>query len=104
MEDSDKKEVAKNAAKAAHAKADQLAKEIKAMENKKRQEVAKQAPPPPADKKMAFDAWYALRGSSIPAQHMKEILRADFKARGLSDMETLQRYDAALVQYGVKAK
>lgn len=103
MEEDDKKEQVAKAASERKRQAD-LAKEIKAMEAKKREEALKQAPPPAAEQKMHFDGWYALRGGSIPAQHMKEILRADFKARGCSDMETLQRYDAALIQYGVKAK
>jgi hypothetical protein len=81
----------------------QLAREIKVMENKKRQEALAKSPVA-MEQKMHFDAWYALRNSSIPGQHMKEILRADFKARGLSDQETAARYDAALVKYGVKLK
>lgn len=98
MEESDKKEQPK-----APRNSD-LAKEIKAMESKKRQEAAKQAPPAAVEQKIHFDGWYALRGASIPAHHMKEILRADFKGRGLKDQETIACYDAALVQYGVKAK
>jgi hypothetical protein len=80
-----------------------LAKEIKAMELKKRQEALSKSPAA-MEQKMHFDAWHALRASSIPGHHMKEILRADFKARGLGDKETVIRYDAALAQYGVRLK
>jgi len=81
-----------------------LAKEIKAMESKKRQEAMKQVPPPPVEQKVMFDQWHAMRSASIPSHHMKEILKADFAGRGLGNRETMARYDAALVKYGVKLK
>lgn len=81
-----------------------LAKEIKAMESQKRAQAMKSAPAPAVEQKVHFDGWYALRGQFIPKQHMKEILRADFNGRGLSDMESVARYDAALVKYGVRVK
>ena len=49
-----------------------------------------------------FDAWYALRKLRIPKHHHKEILKADFKARGLGQQESMQDFDAALEKYGVK--
>ena len=51
---------------------------------------------------MEFDAWYAIRGVAIPAHHHREILKADFRARGVSRMATLEDYDKALLAYGVK--
>lgn len=52
--------------------------------------------------KVDFDGWYALRGPRIPKHHHKEILRADFTARGLGQCESLEDFDAALNRYGVK--
>lgn len=52
--------------------------------------------------KLDFDAWYAARAARIPKHHRKEILRADFTARGLGQCESLADFDSALNQYGVK--
>ena len=52
--------------------------------------------------KVDFVVWFAMREKRIPAQHMREIIWADFKARGLTDQESLETFDAALVAYGVK--
>jgi hypothetical protein len=52
--------------------------------------------------KIEFDAWFAIREHRIPKQHRKEIIKADFKARGLRDAEQVADYDAALEKYGVK--
>lgn len=49
-----------------------------------------------------FNVWFAMREKKIPVQHLKEILWADFKGRGLSGQETVATYDAALAKYGVK--
>lgn len=49
-----------------------------------------------------FDGWWATRRSKIPEHHRKEIIRADFKGRGLSDSETMEDFDAALKLYGLK--
>lgn len=51
---------------------------------------------------VAFDMWYAMRHKLIPLQHYKEILKADFKGRGLKETETLEAFDQALRKYGVK--
>lgn len=48
-----------------------------------------------------FDTWYTLRVSKIPSHHYKEILKADFKARGIKDLDTLDNFDIALKKYGV---
>ena len=55
----------------------------------------------PAEPKLDFDTWYALRKDMIPSQHHKEIIRADFYARGLDENETEKTFDAALAKYGV---
>jgi hypothetical protein len=51
---------------------------------------------------LEFDVWLAMRKSKIPAQHHREILLADFRARGLSLRETEQAYDDALAAYGIR--
>jgi hypothetical protein len=56
----------------------------------------------PKPAKVAFEIWYAMREKAIPQQHYKEIIKADFKGRGLKDYETLESFDKALVKYGVK--
>ena len=72
-----------------------VAKEIKVVEVKK--EKPKKVIP-----KYEFDVWYATRRKDIPAMHRKEILKANFKAQGLGKEETFERYDAALLEYGVR--
>jgi hypothetical protein len=52
--------------------------------------------------KVAFDAWWAMNEKNIPAHHHKEIVQADFSARGLTSMETTQAYNEALKKYGLK--
>ena len=53
---------------------------------------------------IAFDAWWAMNEKRIPVQHRKEIIKADFRARGLSMKETANTYNDALKVYGVKLK
>lgn len=49
-----------------------------------------------------FNVWFVMREKRIPAQHLREIVLADFKARGLSKQETVETYDRALAAYGVR--
>lgn len=49
-----------------------------------------------------FDGWWAARATKIPGHHHKEIIKADFRGRGLSMMETMEDYDDALKDYGLK--
>lgn len=53
---------------------------------------------------VSFDVWWAITSKKIPAQHKKEIIAADFKARGLSNNETLSAFNTALDKYGVNIK
>lgn len=81
--------------------------EIKAMERKKREAAHKAAAAKPmsnSDKEVSFDEWYMMRSASIPKNHRKEVLKADFKGRGLGNKAELSRYDEALEKYGVKLK
>jgi hypothetical protein len=75
--------------------------QIKAMETKKREETA---PAIEAEAEVSFDSWFHQRSKQIPKIHMKEILIADFKARGLGSNATMGAYDKALNLYGVKLK
>jgi len=51
---------------------------------------------------VGFDVWFAMRERKIPAQHLREIIWADFRGRGLSNRETVAVFDAALAKYGIK--
>jgi hypothetical protein len=64
--------------------------------------IREEVPAEESQPKLDFDGWYAMRGPRIPKHHHKEILRADFSARGLGQCETLADFDGALNQYGVK--
>ena len=74
-----------------------LAAEIKKMEEAKRK-----VAPIKQDIKMSFNSWYHQRKQSIPKQHLKEILWADFDARGIKEQSTVDEFDRALALYGVK--
>lgn len=56
----------------------------------------------PEEEKVEFDSWWAARSSMIPAIHLKEIIKADFKGRTLSDLESMEAFDMALEKYGIK--
>lgn len=75
--------------------------QIKEMEAKKREE---SAPTVEVEQEVTFDSWYHQRKPLIPACHMKEILMADFQARGVKSMATMAAFDKALELYGVKLK
>lgn len=76
-----------------------LQKEIKEMELEKRKTIETKEEKVNA---ISFDTWWFLRSSKIPSNHMKEIITVDFKARGLSQEETVEAYDEALSKYGIK--
>lgn len=76
---------------------DDLKAKIKEMEEKKREAV-----PVKMDKKVSFDSWYHQRSKSIPKQHLKEILAADFQSRGIKGDATMEEFDRALKLYGVE--
>lgn len=78
-----------------------LKEEIKEMEQKKREEAA---PPPAPKEEISFDAWYHQRKSMIAKCHIKEVIRADFTARGLGKRAEMEQFDKALELYGVKLK
>lgn len=49
-----------------------------------------------------FDGWWAVRSTRVPSHHHKEVIKADFRGRGLSTMETMEDFDEALKEYGLK--
>ena len=75
--------------------------EIKEMEAKKREESLKEVK---TEKEVSFDSWYAQRKDKIKSCHKKEILRADFTARGYGKTAKIEDFDKALELYGVKLK
>lgn len=77
---------------------------IKEIEHKKPAVKAIKAVVSDVEKEISFDEWYMIRSSFIPKIHMKEILQADFKSRGLGNEASLARWDAALEKYGIKLK
>ena len=76
-----------------------LKSKIKEMESLKREENAVATEP---DVVMSFDTWYHQKKDKIPKRHMKEIILADFKARGLESEATQEEFDKALRLYGIK--
>lgn len=54
--------------------------------------------------KVTFEVWYSMRVNSIPPQHRKDVLLADFMARGMQKEMTIKRFDELLVEYGVRIK
>jgi hypothetical protein len=79
--------------------------EIKKMEAEKREQAMKaQTKTAKEDKTVSFDSWWMKRSKQIPAMHRKEIVKADFKGRKLSDRELESDYDKALKAYGVELK
>jgi hypothetical protein len=76
----------------------ELKQKIKEMEQQKRKVES------PANELVTFDTWFHKRKDSIPSRHMKEILFADFSARGLKGAATMEQFDKALALYGVKLK
>lgn len=76
-----------------------LKEQIKEMEKKNRQESTPKAMPL---EMISFSSWYHQRKDKIAKCHHKEIIMADFKARGLGEEATVEEFDKALELYGVK--
>ena len=79
-------------------------KAIKQMEQAIREDMRKKARLQPEEQqiRVSFNEWHIMREPLIPAQHNKEILRADFIGQGLKGKATMQDFDRALARYGVK--
>jgi hypothetical protein len=74
---------------------DDLRSKIKQMEREQRGPLAE-------EKTVSFDSWFFQRKDKIPKHHMKEVIFADFTARGLDKEATVEQYDKALRLYGIK--
>lgn len=82
------------------------AKEIKMMEMASKEEAVKKAPKveaEPTAESVSFDIWWMglIRKIKIRPSY-KEIIIADFKARGLSMKEKEEDYDKAIESFGFK--
>jgi len=77
-----------------------LMEDIKKMESEKRDKAMKKVEK--KEEKVSFDAWWMTRSARIPRNHMKEIIKADFRGRKLSNEEKTEDYDKALAAYGIK--
>ena len=75
--------------------------QIKAMETKKRED---STPEVSVEKRVSFDSWFHQRKKQIAKCHMKEVIWADFTARGIKKEQTMGEFDKALELYGVKLK
>jgi hypothetical protein len=52
---------------------------------------------------ITFEDWWLMREQQLnKPYHYKEILRVDFKARGLGKKELLEKWDWAAKQFGLK--
>lgn len=79
--------------------AENLKEQIKEMEKKNREESAPKVTPLEV---VSFNSWYHQRKDKIAKCHHKEIIMADFKARGLGEEASIEEFDKALELYGVK--
>ena len=81
-----------------------MAKQIKDMEVKKKAAAAELLPKEkPVDNSISFDQWWMglVRKCDIRPSY-KEIIKADFAARGLKINATQEEFDKALELYGIK--
>lgn len=53
---------------------------------------------------VSFDVWWAMVQKNMPQHHSKEVVLADFGARGLRLQEPMAAYNKALALYGIKLK
>lgn len=80
-----------------------LKRQIKDMEDKARAENMAAVVPVLEDsaEKISFDLWWMMTNSRLKLRaHLKEIMLADFGARGLSKNELKSKYDEALKAFG----
>lgn len=73
---------------------------IKEMETAQRQQAQASILAP--EQKVSFDEWWILLQKRMPLRpHMKEIIWADFGARGLKKEELAAKYDEGLKLFGL---
>ena len=86
-----------------------LRSQIKVMEAAKRAEILSSKPihfvkPEGKEGKVSYDEWWMIANKKVKQMKpwMKEIVLADFKGRGLTISETMDKYDQALGLFGYK--
>lgn len=85
----------------------ELLKQMKAMEVAKREEALKDSDvniiTGSSDDSVDFDTWWMDVNRRVKMKPwMKEIVQADFKGRGLSKRESLEKFDESLRLFGIK--
>lgn len=81
----------------------ELKRKIKEMEDTLRKQTVVNSEPQDESCKMSFDQWWVTINHKVNMRpHLKEILLADFRARGLSKLEDEQKYNDALRVFGIK--
>ena len=88
-----------------------LREKMKEMERAKRDKllaenkVRIQRAEPQEDGKIDFDSWWSPTAKRLSIKPwMKEIIKADFKGRGLSNREAPEKYEEGLSLFGIKTK
>lgn len=76
--------------------------DMKSIKEYEKAQRAKSQPQEDRVLEVSFDQWWADKASSLKlAHHMKEIVRADFRGRGLVNSNTLEKWDWAAKQFGL---
>lgn len=76
---------------------------IAALEKEAHKVAVEEKTPQQEEKAMSFEEWWLLRETDInKPNYYKEILKADFKARGLHKLEKTDKWDWAAKQFGLK--
>lgn len=86
----------------------ELKRKIKEVEAKRREEamastkVTMIAPPGQDVEKVSYDQWWMmLNGRMKIRSHLKEVIWADMKARGITKTESIETFDKALKLFGI---
>ena len=92
------------------AKKKNIREQIREMEAKKREQEIASAPSVTVSngaqgKTVTFDQWWMMANKKVKLQPwLKEVIKADFKARGLGKEETEESFNSALALFGYKIK
>lgn len=80
--------------------------EAAAVQEKMREEQLAKAPKKKESKdagKISYDQWWMMIQKKVKLRpHLKEVIWADFKARGAGKMESEEKYDELLKVFGYK--
>lgn len=81
----------------------ELMKKLKDMEDKKRSAALVEASiSNPDPEGLSFEQWWMITNNVKPMRaHMKEILQAEFKSRGLKSHASKEQFDEALKRFGL---